>query len=710
MHSRRVAPNTTVSDARRRVAVAGVLLAALVALAPPAEAAHERADTHSLFVEGATLDLQQSPTFEGVAFSYDVHPPDIFDESCPGANFTLAEDRGSFTFTEQSLDTGCGEARLVLPLPPNARRLQLSFEANRVIEEQADLNSPVTFVQSFRILAPSGEIEFSRDYYDDTEGPQEPSPFHFDELLGNDVRDGLILSWVFDDLGFRGEGLTTSQRFQATVQNLTLSWPQIALPPPGAEQAPEQVDEDAGQATAQFSIRIEVPAFITSPYTRASAALVVRHGPTLLNISGPAGPIPASGSTETDDGKLLTSRLSNETLASNGGGTYTYLFETVRMLPPPPPPGSPSYIYPFYYILALLPLVAAVLALHQASLYVRQAEGTYRRTAWPVFVAVLLVVVYYLLLLGYSFFGLGPRRMSTLPLAREPLLIYVQFVLLLLMLAGSALAISRTLIGTMRRDLQDRRIKEEQLRRSNEELERFAYVASHDLQEPLRKVAGFTALLQKRYQGRLDRDADEIIQYAVDGATRMQMLIKDILAYSRVGSKELHRIPVDVNSTMTLVASDLGEQIKDEKAEVVWGELPTIRADASQLRQVLQNLVENALKYHHPKRRPKVAVAAFEDGPDWHFTVADNGQGIPDDKREEIFGIFRRLHGQDKPGTGIGLAVCKKAVERHGGRIWVESTPGKGSTFHFTLPRGSPEPGGRRGTAHPTDAGGPAPG
>jgi light-regulated signal transduction histidine kinase (bacteriophytochrome) len=352
-------------------------------------------------------------------------------------------------------------------------------------------------------------------------------------------------------------------------------------------------------------------------------------------------------------------------------------------------------------------MIAAALAIHQSVVYVKQAEGPYRRTAWPVAVAVGLVVLYYVILLGYALFAIGPRGMATLPLGNSALLVYIQFVLLLIMLSASALAVSRTLIRSMRRDIDERERKEDQLRRSNEELERFAYVASHDLQEPLRKVAGFTALLQKKYGGRLDRDADEIIGYAVDGATRMQMLIKDILAYSRVGSKELNRVPVDTNHVMDLVTTDLGEQIKATRARVEWRGLPTIRADASQLRQVLQNLVENAIKYRHPKRRPQVQVAGQEDETSWHFTVQDNGIGIPPDKHEEIFGIFRRLHGQDQPGTGIGLAVAKKAVERHGGKIWVESKLGKGSTFHFTLPRGALDAP-VTWTPQPADAGAPS--
>ncbi|MEA3135911.1 MAG: hypothetical protein QOC71_192, partial [Thermoplasmata archaeon] len=522
----------------------------------------------------------------------------------------------------------------------------------------------------------------------------------------------LTLEWFFADNGNLGpsgpQGDLGRAKLTSVVSAIVLEFDGIRLPDPTGASSAERVNETSRLGTVHHWVNATVPDGATGDRRSSLLTLEVRRGPTLVETVGPKGALPDEQFIASRVGDRIRYTVGTDSIAQQGPGVYSYQFATVRALPPAPPPGDPSHIYTFYYILALLPLVAAVLAIHQASLYVRQAEGAYRRTAWPVFIAVLLVVAYYFLLLGYSFFGVGPDRMSTQPVGREPALIYIQFILLLLMLAGSALAVSRTLIRTMRRDIDERRSKEEQLRRSNEELERFAYVASHDLQEPLRKVAGFTALLQKRYRGRLDKDADEIIQYAVDGATRMQMLIKDILADSRIGSKDLDRVAVDANATMTLVTSDLGEQIKDEKAEVKWDDLPTLQVDASQMRQILQNLVENAIKYRHPKRRPKVHVSAASDGGAWHFMVTDNGQGIPEDKHEEIFGIFRRLHGLEQPGTGIGLAVAKKAVERHGGKIWVESVPGQGSTFHFILPRGQSD-GGPRWTAKPQDTAGAMP-
>jgi light-regulated signal transduction histidine kinase (bacteriophytochrome) len=225
----------------------------------------------------------------------------------------------------------------------------------------------------------------------------------------------------------------------------------------------------------------------------------------------------------------------------------------------------------------------------------------------------------------------------------------------------------------------------EELRRSNAELEQFAYVASHDLQEPLRMVASYVQLLEKRYRGRLDDDADAFIGYASEGATRMQQLIQDLLAYSRVGTRSGSITPTDCEAVLAEVLVNLTLALEESGAEVTWDPLPVLEADELQLVQLFQNLVSNALKFRSDQP-PRIHVSAVERGKEWLFSVADNGIGIEPEHAERIFQVFQRLHGREEyPGTGIGLAICRKIAERHGGRIWVEPSPGGGSTFCFTL-------------------------
>jgi PAS domain S-box-containing protein len=225
----------------------------------------------------------------------------------------------------------------------------------------------------------------------------------------------------------------------------------------------------------------------------------------------------------------------------------------------------------------------------------------------------------------------------------------------------------------------------EELKRSNEELGHFAYVASHDLQEPLRMVASYTQLLAKRYKGQLDSDADEFIAFAVDGANRMQRLIQDLLAYSRVGTKGTDLVATSSEHALEQAIVNLRGAIKDSGALVSHDPLPAVLADESQLTQLFQNLVGNAIKYQRPGI-PRIHVSSIANGARWVFSVKDNGLGIDSKYFERIFGMFQRLHGRGEfAGTGIGLAICKRIVERHGGSISVTSQLGHGSTFRFGL-------------------------
>jgi len=228
-----------------------------------------------------------------------------------------------------------------------------------------------------------------------------------------------------------------------------------------------------------------------------------------------------------------------------------------------------------------------------------------------------------------------------------------------------------------------------ELERSNSELEQFAYVASHDLQEPLRLVSAYTELLLQRYRDRLDKDADPLVGFITDGVSRMQRLVQDLLLYSRVSSRSAPMEPTPMAVPLALATENLTLAIAEQQAEVTHDDLPTVPCDSLQMTQLLQNLVGNAIKFRRPDEPPRVHISArpTDDGEAWRFEVRDNGIGIEPEYFERIFVIFQRLHTRRQyAGTGIGLAICKRIVERHGGRIGVESTPGDGALFWFTLP------------------------
>ncbi len=263
---------------------------------------------------------------------------------------------------------------------------------------------------------------------------------------------------------------------------------------------------------------------------------------------------------------------------------------------------------------------------------------------------------------------------------------------------GDEIGLAAAAFDRMAEQLQAMIVRSEasarELARSNADLEQFAYVASHDLQEPLRAVVSYLQLLERRYSGQLDDRAEKYIGYAVDGGKRMQTLISDLLTYSRVGRRDVAVAPVDTNLVLDRVTASLRLAIEESGAEVTHDPLPTVVGDGTQLTQLFQNLVGNAIKFRG-EAAPRIHISAERQSASasdpqhgaWIFSVRDNGIGIAPEYRERVFVLFQRLHGRDEySGTGIGLAVCKRIVERHGGTLWVDDTPGGGTTFRFTIP------------------------
>ncbi len=239
--------------------------------------------------------------------------------------------------------------------------------------------------------------------------------------------------------------------------------------------------------------------------------------------------------------------------------------------------------------------------------------------------------------------------------------------------------------SSIARDITDIRRRDAELHRSNAELEQFAHVASHDLQEPLRMVANYTELLAERYRGQLDAKADVYIHYASDGARRMQQLVSDLLSYSRIGSQGKPMAPLSSREALVRVVQSLEPAIEEAHAVVEFDQLPVVRADDVQLRQLFQNLITNSIKFRSAQS-PHIVVAAAREGAYWHFTVTDNGIGIEPQFAERVFQMFQRLHARDVyKGSGIGLSIAKRIVERHGGRVWIEPATPLGTVVHFTL-------------------------
>ena len=236
-------------------------------------------------------------------------------------------------------------------------------------------------------------------------------------------------------------------------------------------------------------------------------------------------------------------------------------------------------------------------------------------------------------------------------------------------------------------DIDDQKCVEEDLRRANLDLEQFAYSASHDLQEPLRSIKIYGELLSKRYTDRLDGQALEFLDYLRGGATRMESLVRDLLAYTQVTRAGRRDTAADAGAALASALANLSGAIAESHTNITYDPLPTARIEEMHLRQLFQNLIGNAIKYRDPRRAPAVHVTGKRENSLVIFSVRDNGIGIPAEYKEHIFGLFKRLHsGEEYSGTGIGLAICQRIVERYHGRIWVESQPGEGSTFSFALP------------------------
>ncbi len=599
--------------------------------------------------------------------------------TAPGRNVAIID--GVIRFRESSQELGCGEAFLDLAPPPRACQLVASFVAQRDVESTASALS--RFVQQIR--AQVGSDWQVRDYFDRRAGPTSapmPARATFDiPSCHGQLTAGL--SWVFADHGATGTEAGVAHvvipgeaSFGAEVSNVSLEF--RGVPFEEARVEGSRAGVEGGRVLRQAAIHLQVPDFSH----QGLAATVVVSVPSVWFVEGLYGARPAPLPDAWYETRIEGDQLRVEIPIEDDMGHGPFELRLMQRIPLSKPP----VLVPVSAFLMFAPSAAMVLAFRNVSVYEAQARGSFRPAGRRLRRASYLVAVAYAVLVAAILFsGLLPL-MRAWPMQPEQGMAYLFFVVIGVSFLALSVLAKRQETRTLGYEIKERERVQLELQRSNEDLERFAYVASHDLQEPLRMVASYTRLLQKRYKGQLDEDADTFIGYAVEGAERMQAMIHGLLSYSRVASRPPERADVDLEDVMHETLLMLESRIKDQGATVTHDPLPTVRGDRGLLAHVLQNLIGNGVKFRRDDP-PHVHVSAARDQNEWRITVRDNGIGIAQRDVERVFEIFQRLNARDQfEGTGIGLALCQKIVARHGGRIWIESKLGEGTAVHFTLP------------------------
>lgn len=625
------------------------------------------------------VDAQRSGTADSVA------------RPCGEDHFTVDPGGAWFRFLEDDTEHGCGEAQFLVDVPDGAQRLDLVYRAERELGQPAsdDLVAvQVQVIQEVRIYEPDElstplqiRLEFPTDVPDASTGP-EPRPVPFVLPEGNQF----VVGWYFEDRGpsVRDEipNALLGQHLTATISKPSVRFHGVPASDVEVERVRASADRDS--VTLERHVQAAVPPGLPAG-SEASLTFTVLNTLSVGHVTGPSGQrLPASDLFVHEDEGILELILTPEVMDTHGLGTYTAVFVGEE------PIVASAPLAFLILVLMIFPIPSGIYATRGAREFRQVAVGGYRTTASMIARSLYVWWFVYAVLLATVIVARLWPLIAAWPLELEAVLLHIGFGAVAAAFLFSGLYWRRKLMDVMEEDLEEKRRTNEELARSNQELEQFAYVASHDLQEPLRTISRFTELVQHRYGKDLPEDANEFMEYTVDGAKRMQELVDDLLAFSRVGTNGREFEDVDVGAVVDQVILGLDAAIKDNKATITMDELPVVLGDRAQIAQVYQNLITNAMKFRHGRRLPKIHLGARREGKEWVLSVQDNGIGIPEDQHDRIFVIFQRLHVREEyEGTGIGLAVVKKIIERHGGRIWLESTPKKGTTFFFSMTAGT---------------------
>lgn len=668
-----------------RTTIAGLgVIASLVLLAGPVNAA-------AAGVLDATYTLEVTVPASAMAHVYAATTQQVPAagtpvpvSSCGRDHFTVNGTANWFRFHEEQTENGCGEALYTFNLPYGTRAIEVQFAADRVIRQSSQVDLPKSMFQQLRVYDQNRSAVATFDYFDGSAAAHEARvPFHFPVPLQPEQAN-MTVGWFFRDAGATFGQAAVNPLFGQSLYS-TITGASVVLQ--GIPAGIEDVHQDrsgvqGGSVHTTTVVRTMVPQGLSGLPGRLSLHVRVTSDLAFAQVIGPGGDvIPAEylESSEAEGAREVV--VTGNGTAHYGPGDYQVFFTSATPLY-----SSPG-LYAFAIVVIAVPAIAGLLSIRLTRSFRRQATPQFVTTATNLDRLVIAMLGAYMLLPLTVVAGGRLPLLTTVPLSSEAALIYflVAFAFAAFVIVG--FVGRRQLSSIMRAEAATEERARIELERSNRELEEFAYVASHDLQEPLRTVASYAQLLQRRYKGKLDADADTYIANTVTGAMRMQGLIKDLLTYSRVGARPDPTAPVDLPKVLEQVRADLAPAIAEAGADLRVGPLPTVTGHERELQQVFQNLVGNALKFRAAKVRPVITVAAHREEAAWRFTVRDNGIGIEAQHHKQVFQIFQQLHNREEyAGTGIGLAICKRIVELKHGQIGVESELGKGSIFWFTWP------------------------
>lgn len=560
------------------------------------------------------------------------------DEICGDSRIEATAD--AIVFRDELFSADCAFYRIDVTAPAGSGHFRVIYQADRRVNTDPTASQAVVMHQEIHIVQPSQSTVIP--VYPSNEGTV-PMMEHSTPFI--DHSDGFVLGWLFHDDGGAGGQFNpgAAQSFTATIRDASIQFPGVDLPFAGSDLVvvPDELLDNA------TSVRV----FLTP-------------GTKILGIQGGGGTL-----DKEPQGNVLV--LTPADLARHGG---RYQLDLVT-------PTGPASISPLHWLPPILIPSIGIIAVARTSMYFRGTRLVYRRNARIILIVAVGALAYALTLAIASLAILG-EGLARLPLTAASTATYVQWAILLMAFVSFLVLASQRQLVAVQADLHRRERQREELLRSNKELEHFASVASHDLQEPLRKIAGFTGLLADDPNS---PDAKQYADFAHDGATRMQRMVQDLLRYSRIGQQAIDRLPIDMDEVVDAVVKDLAEPVQEAGAVVRHQDLPVVHGAAGLIHQLMLNLIHNAIKYRHPERPPRIRVSGHAWPFETQIVVADNGRGIPKGQEEKVFQLFRRAH-EGETGTGIGLALCARIVALHGGRIWVESDD-KGSKFHFTIPR-----------------------